>query len=96
MSFGSRFNVPGPAVFGFAHICNSCRLFSARSRPYAQPSFVNSIMVPFDAEHAAVHYPKDCRFRIWVRPSILIGIAVVVLALVLASWIEFAAAGLPP
>jgi DMSO/TMAO reductase YedYZ molybdopterin-dependent catalytic subunit/thiosulfate reductase cytochrome b subunit len=53
-------------------------------------------MVRFDAEHAAVHYPKDRRFCIWVRPSILIGIAIVVLALVLASWIEFAAAGLPP
>ena len=53
-------------------------------------------MVHFDAEHAAVHYPKDRRFRIWVRPSILIGIAVVVLTVVLASWIEFAAFGLPP
>src|SRR5437899_417992 len=29
-------------------------------------------MVSFDAAHAAVHYPKDCRFRIWVRLSILI------------------------
>ena len=48
-------------------------------------------MVPFGAEHAAVHCPKDRRFRIWVRPAIRIGIAVVALALVLASWIEFAA-----
>ena len=53
-------------------------------------------MISFDAEHAALHYPKDRRIRIWVRPSILIGIAVVALALVLASWIEFAAVGLPP
>jgi len=53
-------------------------------------------MVSFDAEHAAVHYPEDRRFWIWVRPSILIGIAVLGLALVLASWIEFATAGLPP
>ena len=41
-------------------------------------------MIPFDAAHAAVHYPKDRRFRIWVRPSILIGIGAVVLAAVLA------------
>lgn len=54
-----------------------------------------STMVPFGTEHAAVHYPKDRRFRVWVRPAIRIGIAVVALALVLASWIEFAAAGLP-
>ena len=52
-------------------------------------------MIPFDAAHAAVHYPKDRRFRIWVRPSILIGIGAVVLAAVLASWIEVAIAGLP-
>jgi hypothetical protein len=32
-------------------------------------------MVSFDAAHRAVHYPQDRRFRIWVRPSILIGIA---------------------
>jgi len=38
---------------------------------------------------------KDRRFRIWIRPSILIGIAVAILAAVLASCIEFAVAGLP-
>jgi methionine sulfoxide reductase catalytic subunit len=52
-------------------------------------------MISFDAAHAAVHYPKDRRFRIWARPSILIGIGAVVLAAVLASWIEVAVAGLP-
>ena len=52
-------------------------------------------MISFDAAHAAVHYPKDRRFRIWVRPSILIGIAVAVVSVILASWIEFAVAGLP-
>lgn len=53
-------------------------------------------MVSFDAAHAAVHYPPDRRFRIWIRPSILVGLAVVILAIVLAAWIEFAVAGLPP
>ncbi len=52
-------------------------------------------MVSFDAAHAAVHYPADRRFRIWVRPSILIGIAVFVIAIVLAAWIQYAVAGLP-
>ena len=52
-------------------------------------------MISFDAAHAAVHYPPDRRFRIWVRPSIPIGIAAVVLAVFLAAWIEFAVAGLP-
>jgi hypothetical protein len=45
--------------------------------------------------HAAAHYPNDRRFRIWVRPSILIGIGAPVLAAVLAAWIEIAIAGLP-
>jgi DMSO/TMAO reductase YedYZ molybdopterin-dependent catalytic subunit/thiosulfate reductase cytochrome b subunit len=53
-------------------------------------------MVSFDAAHRAVHYPGDRRFRIWVRPSILIGIAVVLLTVFAAAWIEFAVAGLPP
>ncbi len=52
-------------------------------------------MISFDAAHRAVHYPNDRRFRIWVRCSILIGIAVAVLSAVLAAWIEFTLAGLP-
>jgi len=30
-------------------------------------------MISFDAAHKAVHYPEDRRFRIWIRPSILMG-----------------------
>jgi len=52
-------------------------------------------MVQFDEAHAAVHYPQDRRFRIWVGPSILIGIAVVIGLLVAAAWLEVAIAGLP-
>ena len=52
-------------------------------------------MISFDAAHGAVHYPKDRRFRIWIRPYILIGIAVAVSLAVLAAWIEVAVAGLP-
>ncbi len=53
-------------------------------------------MIPFDAAHKAVHYPDDRRFRIWVRPSILIGISVAILCAIAAAWIQFALAGLPP
>ena len=52
-------------------------------------------MISFDAAHAAVHYPHDRRFRLWIRPSILIGIGAVVAALLAAAWIEVAVAGLP-
>jgi sulfoxide reductase catalytic subunit YedY len=52
-------------------------------------------MVSFDAAHAAVHYPADRRFHIWVRPSILIGIAIPFVAVLAAAWIEVAVAGLP-
>ncbi|MGB9406726.1 MAG: hypothetical protein WCA89_04270, partial [Terracidiphilus sp.] len=53
-------------------------------------------MVSFDAEHGAVHYPQDRRFRIWIRPTILIWTGVVILTAIAASWIEVAVAGLPP
>ncbi len=53
-------------------------------------------MVRFDAAHAAVHYPSDRRFRLWIRPSILAGIGVVILAALAAAWIQVAVAGLPP
>lgn len=52
-------------------------------------------MIAFDAAHQAVHYPPDRRFRIWVRPSILVVAGVVVASLIAAAWIEFAAVGLP-
>jgi DMSO/TMAO reductase YedYZ molybdopterin-dependent catalytic subunit/thiosulfate reductase cytochrome b subunit len=53
-------------------------------------------MVSFDAAHRAVHYPQDRRFRIWIRPTILIWTGVVILTAIAASWIEVAVAGLPP
>ena len=52
-------------------------------------------MIAFDAAHAAVHYPPDRRFRIWIRPSILVAVCIVILLVIAASWIEFAIAGLP-
>jgi hypothetical protein len=52
-------------------------------------------MISFDAAHKTVHYPQDRRFRIWVRPSILIGIAAAIALLLFAAWIEFGLVGLP-
>lgn len=52
-------------------------------------------MIQFDAVHEVVHYPHDRRFRIWIRPSILIGIVVAVFSMIVAAWVEVAVAGLP-
>ncbi len=52
-------------------------------------------MIAFDPAHKAVHDPGDRRFRVWVRPSILIGTGAVILALVAAAWIQFTFFGLP-
>jgi methionine sulfoxide reductase catalytic subunit len=52
-------------------------------------------MISFDAAHAAVHYPPDRRFRLWIRPSFAIAAAVLVLLPVLAAWVEYLFVGLP-
>ena len=49
----------------------------------------------FDAAHKAVHDPGDRRFRVWVRPSIVIGTAGVIASLVAAAWIQIAIFGIP-
>jgi methionine sulfoxide reductase catalytic subunit len=52
-------------------------------------------MIPFDAAHKAVHYPSDRRFRIWIRPSILILLCVLILIPIVAAWVQSVAYGLP-
>jgi DMSO/TMAO reductase YedYZ molybdopterin-dependent catalytic subunit/thiosulfate reductase cytochrome b subunit len=52
-------------------------------------------MIAFDAAQAAVHYPPDRRFRIWIRPSIAVFAVALFLSLVAAAWIETAVWGLP-
>ena len=52
-------------------------------------------MISFDAAHAAVHYPPDRRFRLWIRPSIVVALAVLVALPVLAAWIDVLVVGLP-
>ena len=52
-------------------------------------------VVSFDAAHAAVHYPPDRRLRIWVRPSVLIMTAALLVVPIVAAWIEAAFWGVP-
>jgi DMSO/TMAO reductase YedYZ molybdopterin-dependent catalytic subunit/thiosulfate reductase cytochrome b subunit len=46
--------------------------------------------------HEEMTFPADRRFRIWVRPSILWGLAVLALVPVVAAWVQYLIAGLPP
>ena len=48
-------------------------------------------MIPFDDAHRAVHYPNDRRFRVWVRPSLLVGLLVLALMPVGLAWVQNAA-----
>jgi len=52
-------------------------------------------MISFDSAHRAVHYPPDRRFRLWIRPPILIGTGIAILSVIAVSWIEVVLAGLP-
>ncbi|PYQ69742.1 MAG: hypothetical protein DMG04_27165 [Acidobacteria bacterium] len=52
-------------------------------------------MVDFDAAHAAVHYPPDRRFRVWIRPSLVALGALLVVIPVAIAWIEMSLWGLP-
>ncbi|HLK49598.1 MAG TPA: molybdopterin-dependent oxidoreductase [Bryobacteraceae bacterium] len=52
-------------------------------------------MIAFDTAHAAVHYPPDRRFRVWIRPSVLIAACAAAALPVLAAWMETAGWGLP-
>jgi len=52
-------------------------------------------MIHFDEAHRAVTYPADRRFRIWIRPSILMATGTAILLLVALAWIKVAVGGLP-
>ncbi|HVW78928.1 MAG TPA: molybdopterin-dependent oxidoreductase [Alloacidobacterium sp.] len=52
-------------------------------------------MLQFDEAHRKVHYPDDRRFRIWIRPSILLILILAVLIPLAIAWIEYAVFGLP-
>ncbi len=52
-------------------------------------------MIPFDTAHKAVHFPEDRRFRIWIQPKILWGLAIAVVVPFAIAWIQYALTGLP-
>lgn len=52
-------------------------------------------MIRFDPVHSAVHHPPDRRFRIWIRPSVLIALVVVCLLPLIAAYMQWLAFGLP-
>jgi len=52
-------------------------------------------MISFDAAHKAVHYPPDRRFRIWIRPSFMVGAVILILIPFLLAWTQAAIFGLP-
>ncbi|MBN9617163.1 MAG: hypothetical protein BGO25_12305 [Acidobacteriales bacterium 59-55] len=52
-------------------------------------------MIPFDDAHRAVHYPPDRRFRIWIRPSVLAILILLVLVPVVLAWVQVAVFGMP-
>lgn len=52
-------------------------------------------MISFDPAHKAVYYPADRRFRIWIRPSLLVAAAVLILLPVLLAWLQWLLIGLP-
>jgi len=52
-------------------------------------------MINFDAAHKAVHYPPDRRFRVWLKPSVVGTVLVLVGLPVLIAWGQAAVFGLP-
>jgi hypothetical protein len=52
-------------------------------------------MISFDAAHKAVHYSPDRRFRIWIRPSFIVGAVILILIPFLLAWTQAAIFGLP-
>lgn len=52
-------------------------------------------MPPFTDAERSVYYPHDRRFRIWIRPSVLLLIAVLVLVPFILAWVTGIFWGLP-
>ena len=52
-------------------------------------------MISFDPAHKAVHYPPDRRFRVWISPSFVTAIVVLMLLPLLFAWGQVAIFGLP-
>jgi methionine sulfoxide reductase catalytic subunit len=54
-----------------------------------------AIMIAFDALHRAVHYPDDRRFRLWIKPSFIRALVIVVVVPFIIAWLQYAFFGRP-
>jgi DMSO/TMAO reductase YedYZ molybdopterin-dependent catalytic subunit/thiosulfate reductase cytochrome b subunit len=52
-------------------------------------------MRPFSEAERVVYYPRDRRFRIWIRPSVLVLLAALVFIPIVLAWLQGAFWGLP-
>ncbi|MBS1800074.1 MAG: molybdopterin-dependent oxidoreductase [Acidobacteria bacterium] len=53
-------------------------------------------MIQFaDEVHRKVYYPDDRRHRLWIKPGFIYGLVAIVVALVVAAWIQRLAFGMP-
>jgi len=52
-------------------------------------------MISFDTAHKTVHYPPDRRFRVWIKPSFVVGLVVLILLPLMFAWGQAAIFGLP-
>lgn len=52
-------------------------------------------MIRFDEAHRKVHYPDDRRFRIWLRPSAVVILLLVIFIPMAVAWTQRAIFGLP-
>ena len=52
-------------------------------------------MIPLTDAERAVYYPADRRFRVWIRPSVLIMIAMLVLVPLSVAWVQARLWGFP-
>jgi len=62
-----------PISISACSFASRCSLISLTATSVGLRKHPRRRMISFDAEHRAVHYPADRRFRIWILPSILIG-----------------------
>jgi hypothetical protein len=52
-------------------------------------------MMHFNDTERAVYYPQDRRFRIWIRPTVLLLLIVLALTPLVLAWLQAAFWGLP-
>jgi hypothetical protein len=74
-------------------IPGECELWSLYCVP--AKSFAEREMIHFNETERAVYYPQDRRFRIWIRPAVLVLLIVLALVPLILAWLQAAFWGLP-